>query len=104
MNQTGTSTAAEQLLWAEIVSTLPCGSELHESAFSQLQGSAQPMKAAIAVLSALSEDLRQRSQWIFRTWATREVNVQETIARQEKEHAAQEKERAYARQEVSNFH
>ena len=96
MTQASLSAAEEQVLWVEIVNALPCGSVLHEAAFTQLQGSTQPMKAAIAVLSALSEDLRQRSQWIFRTWATREVNVQETIARQEKE-------QAYARQEVSYF-
>jgi hypothetical protein len=45
----------EEVLWIEILNALKSGSELHEAAFAQLQGSPEPFEAAIAVLAVLPE-------------------------------------------------
>lgn len=77
-SQAGPATQSDEVLWEEIVATFDVGSNLHKAAFSQLQGSAQPFDAAIAVLSHLPKPLRKRSQKIIRSWASQEVKLRKT--------------------------
>ena len=103
MQQLSSAPSSEEDIWVEVVGALTDGSELHEAAFAQLQGTAQPFRSAIAILAALPQDLRGRSQHTLRAWAAREAAS--VVARQEKatqlEAIRQEKkaQQAAARQE-----